>query len=444
MGATGTLRELLILLLILRIQSSDDESGYRYKVDVRKVDFHARKRIFYLLKDLGENQRPPDKKNAKQFTCTVVLSEQNLPDTEQWFDNRAFPDFITKNERRVKVQYNENGTNTHGEKIILEDFLDSLINNMQDDSKKEGHNEYPIVFMYSYNIPCSLIDHKCAELLANETRKRLKTSREYSMIIGYRKSFGRRPELQKNNIEKAFKALVDGGIHVDRLVYTKKQGELGFFVQTHISFDEVVKAKYTFQTLMYECLLGQPTAYCCTAKPGNEEALHRIVTFFVNNMVSNCVDQLNRFKDFTENDRKVLKKCTLSFIKQNISGKCVWCSGPGGLGGRTTRFFVSNCLDQSVALANGLGKLKDPTNVEKPGWVMIWTESEIKGLSINSLEKVRKAGPIQPCLNPSLSTASLCSDTEKPLNLSTKEQVEEPPVKVPKLESTYYEGERPG
>ena len=410
MITTAMLKVALFFILASCLVSGDEK---KYKIDVRSLDFRDLRSMFYLLREYGLRKRPTSvPKSTRQYTSTVVVSEEELrTKAQQWFEEKKFPEDFTKDNRRVRVQYNTGKNEQHGENIILRKYLDDLIGNMQLDSRENGYNEYPIVLMYSYNIPCTLTDHTCAKNLAEDHTKRINSDKEYSMVIGYQASFGRTVLAKRENLEQAFKALVDGDIYVQRLVYTKARGIMGFFVQTSDSTEEVLTSKYTFQTLMYECLLGQPTTYCCTATPDNIATIQNIVSFFVNNMVYNCTFKSNEVGVFTNQNRNGVKSCFDKFINDHISGDCIRCSGRGGAGKMASQLFVSNCLDQSFDLAYAFGKPRNPHELYMAGWEMF--TSSWKSIYQISPEEFLKTRPAIWCMKRTLTKDSLCSRSPK-------------------------------
>ena len=228
MITTTAVLEAALFFTLASCLVSGNESK-KYKIDVRSLDFHDLRSVFYLLREYGLSKRPPSvQKSTKQYTSTVVVSEEEIKTkAQQWFMETKFPVDFTKANRRVRVQYNTGNNEQHSENIILGKYLDDLIGNMQLDSRKNGHNEYPIVLMYSY-VPCILTNHTCAENLAEDHTKRINSDKEYSMVIGYQASFGHLVEAERENLNQAFKTLVDGGIYVRSLVYTRAMGIMGF------------------------------------------------------------------------------------------------------------------------------------------------------------------------------------------------------------------------
>ena len=415
MGSLSVISETVwffVLVGALVASANERRDTRRHKVDVRKLDFNNLRTAFYLLKEYGLKRRPAGQRNAKQFTCTIIVSEEELNrEAPTWFESNKFPEQFTKGNWRVKVQYNTGGNAKHGENIILKDHMDTLINHMQNDSRANGHNEYPIVLMYSYNIPCTLTDHTCAANLARDHSNRKNSMTEYCMVIGYQASFGYNKEDQRGNLENALKALVDGGVFVDRLVHRKKEGTIGFFVQTKVSYDEVLSTRYSFQTLMFECLLGQPTTYCCTAHMDDTEKVDALVAFFVNNMVYSCTHNSNVFGELTERNRVDIKTCFKTFIQKKISGECLQCSGPDGHGKMASQLFVSNCVDQSLALAKGFGTPSCRNDLDAPGWELFL--SSWKDLYPTTPACFLQSQPRLSCTKRSLGPESLCSSSAK-------------------------------
>jgi len=160
----------LVLLLSLCVCSDkNDKNEKRNFVDVSKLDYHILSSLLKSLRTLGKEQKPPLPTTNKkvQYTCTLVVSEDELEqEANDWIKNKSLPGNFKENNRRVRTQYNSEvgDVSQHGEKILLEKYLDGLIDNMQNDSRRKNYNVYPIVIMFSYFIPCSLTNHKCAEL----------------------------------------------------------------------------------------------------------------------------------------------------------------------------------------------------------------------------------------------------------------------------------------
>ena len=211
----------------------------------------------------------------------IVLAEEEIRDIG-WLRNGQqleFPDNYKTNDRRIRVQYNEESNTVHGEKIILEKYLGELIEEMQKDSRAKKLNTYPVVILYSYYIPCSITSHVCAQRLADDRRSR---ETKYSLVVGYSEYYMYQP-LHKNrkdltikNIQDSFDTLRKGAIAVCYMVRDFSK-QLSVIVQQD-TFSDI------FQTNMYSCLMRQPLAYCCSANldsgPANAvDNVKRVVNF---------------------------------------------------------------------------------------------------------------------------------------------------------------------
>ena len=159
---------------------------------------------------------------------------------------------------------------------------------MQTDSKANKLNIYQVVIMYSYYIPCSIIDHVCAKRLADD-----KMSREtkYSLVLGYsdyyihQKRHKNPKDLTIKNIWDSFQTLRDGTIDVYHMTRGFRN-QLSFIVLQDSMSDMI-------QTNLYTCLIKQPFAYCCSANldknaPEAVDDVSKFVTFSINSMIYHC------------------------------------------------------------------------------------------------------------------------------------------------------------
>lgn len=398
---------LTLSLLIGRIKSVDDKSGAEEEkhaeVNTKSLDPANLNSIFNALKAYGPTKKPSDQKNAMQFTCTTVLAEEEINDIA-WLRNEQqleFPDNFKTNDRRIRVQYNEEKNKHHGEKILLEKFLGGLIAEMQKDSKAKKMNTYPVVVLYSLYIPCSMSNHVCAERLANDRKTR---ETKYSLVIGYSEYFiyqqrHKNPKtLTIKNIQDSFDTLREGAIDVYYMV-RDFSNQLSVMV-LHDTFSDI------FQTNLYSCLIRQPLAYCCSVNmdkksPDAVDHVSRIVTFTINSMVYECQAHLTKTRFLTQK----VTKCFDKWIDTNIGPDCQTCaSGSSG-----QHMLISNtkgCLRQTWEFSQYVGALENPGRLDNSNWKhgpISWTVTPAD---------FRMNNPLY-CYNRSLRPDSFCTQTEK-------------------------------
>lgn len=400
---------LTLSLLIGRIKCVDNNTGAEEEkhaeVDTKSLDFDNLNSIFNALKAYGPTKKPSDQKRAKQFTCTTVLAEGEINNIT-WLRNGQkleFPYNFTANDRRIRVQYNEEKNKHHGEKILLEKYLGGLIAEMQKDSKAKKMNIYPVVILYSLYIPCSMGNHTCAKRLVNDRRIR---KPKYSLVVGYSEYYiyqmrNLNPKnLTIKNIQDSFDTLRDGAIDV---YYMSRS------FGNQLSFMVLLDTNSTiFQTNLYGCLIRQPLAYCCSVNmnkkiPDAVDNVPRIVTFTINSMVYECRAHLTNKRFLASEDRK---KCFVEWIDKNIGPDCRKCAS-GQFGQQELISYTKSCFWQTWKFSQDFGALENKFTLDYPAWKhgqipKIWRVTPARFRKENSLY----------CNNPSLRPDSFCTKTE--------------------------------
>ena len=343
------------------IGSIEADKVKNVEVNTQALDFDNLNSILNALKEYGPTKKPADQKAASQYTCTTVLSEEEVGDIS-WLRN-GFPDNFRTNDRRIRVQYNEESNKHHGEKIILEKYLGGLIAEMQRDSKANKLNIYPVVIMYSYYIPCSMINHVCAKRLADDKKSR---ETKYSLVLGYSDYYiyqmrHKNPkELTIKNIQDSFKTLRDGTIDVYYMIRDFSNQLSSIVLQDSMSD--------LIQTNLYNCLIKQPLAYCCSAnldKSGPEavDDVSKVVTFSINSMIYHC-------REFISSTLFLAKKsrpCFDKWMGVNIGPDCQKCAS-GHFGREDLLFFTNQCLNQAWEVSKYVGAPVVPNNLVHPSW----------------------------------------------------------------------------
>ena len=395
------------------------------EVNTRALDFNNLNSIFNALKEYGPTKKPADQKGANQYTCTTVLAEEEVGDIS-WLRNGhklEFPHKFRENDRRIRVQYNEENNKHHGEKIVLEKYLGGLIAEMQTDSKANKLNIYPVVILYSYYIPCSMIDHVCAQRLADDKRSR---ETKYSLVLGYsdyyiyQKRHKNPKDLTIKNIQDSFQTLRDGTIDVYYMI-RDFSNQLSFIVLQDSMSDMI-------QTNLYNCLIKQPLAYCCSAnleKKGPEavDDVSKVVTFSINSMIYYCKQLISSTRFLVQKMRPCLDK----WMDENIGPDCQQCAS-GNFGREDLLFYTNQCLKQAWEVSKYVGTPDVPYNLVHPSWKnapISWTVTPADFRMNNALY----------CYNPTLRPDSFCTITERVV-------IEEPNRKRERLESQPFLAKR--
>lgn len=331
-------------------------------VDTRSLSKSNLHTILNELKRYGPTKKPKDQAaGADQYTCVTVLAEDEIQDIS-WL-NYAFPDTFTKDDRRIRVQYNENNNKDHGEKLLLERYLDKLIAEMQKDSREKKFNIYPIVVLYSFYIPCSMTNHVCAKRLADDKKSRKPT---YSLILGYsgyyvyQQRHKNHKELTINNIKTSFKTLQEGAIQVYYMIRDFSNELSTIYLRNDVSD--------IFQTNLYDCLMNQPLAYCCSANLDEtpEEAVDgvkRIVSFSINSLIYSCSEHVTRTRALVLK----LTKCFDNWLDANIGQDCQTCAS-GTFGRELLLRYTKLCTKQASQFSTYVGGLSNRYRLDDPSW----------------------------------------------------------------------------
>ena len=382
-----------------------DGDEIKVEVDTSTLDIHNLNSIFNALKAYGPTKKPDDQKAASQYVSVIVLAEEEIRDIG-WLRNGQqleFPDNYKTNDRRIRVQYNEESNKVHGEKIILERYLGGLIEEMQRDSKAKRLNTYPVVILYSYYIPCSMTSHVCAQRLAYDKRNR---ETKYSLVVGYseyyiyKKRHNNPKDLTIKNIQDSVDTLREGAIAVYYMVQDFSK-QLFVIVQKD-TFSDI------FQTNLYDCLIKQPLTYSCSTNLDNDpqdavDGVSRIVTFSINTMVYKCKSDLSNTQVLTQK----LKMCYDKWMDTNIGSDCK--TSAGSMFGQLELIFYKKCFSQTCAFSKFVGALKDWDHLDYPSWehapiLSTWPVEPAEFLKNNALK----------CYDRSLRPDSFCTITENP------------------------------
>ena len=109
-----------------------------------------------------------------------------------------------------------------------------------------------------------------------------------------------------------------------------------------------------FQSLLYQCLIKQPLAFCCTSNIDqiNMAVVTRIISFSINTMIYSCVGSLQQNTTIDDTFRTCIKQ----WIQNGIGRDCSRClSGVTGIGDATSKFFLGQCAEQAEKLSNVIG-----------------------------------------------------------------------------------------
>lgn len=370
--------------------------------------------ILDVLKKYGLTKNPPKKTNLKQFVSVTVLSEAEYTDLS-WIKAGKFLESFT--ERRVVVQFNENKNTIHGEKIILDTYLEGLTREMKRDCKFRCA---AVVCLFSWYIPCSLANNQCAVKLKKDVN-----SKKYKLIIGFTEVFwdtrgGRGPTL--SNLKESFKTLSHENIDVFYLVnfYSGQISKRGEYKEPITHLSEIL------QSNLYDCIIQKPVSFCCGSNynetfPGLTDLLQveKITAFSINTMFYDCSSRIKLTKsldkrmkktfELTNSLAKTLNECFSGWIQNNIgaSKNCKKCWTKS----LTYHYFVEKCINRAFATSLFIGKPHDDEDQSLNKWDDIkspknWNEFQ------KSYKKYIKASKIK-CFKENLHPGTFCTKTDR-------------------------------
>lgn len=287
--------------------------GIKKVVDTSTLNTRNVNLIFDYLKRHGSSKKSIGETKI-QFAVATVLAEEEIKK------------LIYPNEQRVRVQFNENGQQDHGENIILNKHLDDLITQMKEDSTHNNYNSYPIVIIFSWYIPCSMKSHTCAANLSKDKQRR-----NYSLIVGFNDFFtynsspfdkNRRHSRTTNNLEQSFQTIILSNIQI---YHTVRYFNVLVPAENEKSMTRI---QDIFQSNYFESLIQHPLAFCCGTnfpKSVNINTIDRIISFSINKMVFDCLSKIDQSRKITDRSNN-LKLCFLDWVKENVSNnECGTC-----------------------------------------------------------------------------------------------------------------------
>ncbi|CAC5373811.1 unnamed protein product [Mytilus coruscus] len=335
--------------------------GIRKNVDTTKLNTRNVNLILNHIKGQGLSMKSIGDTKI-QFAVATVLAEEEI-------EMLIYP-----NNKRVHVQFNENGQQDHGENIILEKYLDDLIKQMEEESTKNIYNSYPIVILFSWYLPCSMKSHTCAENLSKDNQKR-----GYSLIVGFNDFFtydsnqfnrNKRHSLTFGNLEKSFDTFISSNIQIFHTVR---------YYDGSVSAENekpMTRIHDIFQSNFYESLIQQPLAFCCGTNFPNSvdlNAIDRIISFSINKMVFDCLSKVDLTHKITDASKN-LKQCFLDWIQENVSnnecGKC-WNNKK-----YTFQYFAEKSFNDAWYVSKYIGA-PGPTyqNLDEKSWILWHSKS---------------------------------------------------------------------
>lgn len=258
------------------------------------------KPLFNQMRVYGEKKKKESGINYRQYLVLLVASHGEIlyGPIEDFTDPHFTHRFETGNYKdRVRLVINQD--QQHGE---IQCTHDGILAEKLANFRQIKPNDFPIVMMYSYYIPCADIPnlgYSCSEELAIFASWNSQTS---GLLVAYTEIFNRTDE------EKAKNFMLHAGIPAFR------------FQETHPKIWELVSV-YTVQPVQQVPLLF--SLFECISKAVNHARLSentvvqkQIIAFYVNSMAYQCFSKETvRLRD---SNRQHLQSCFCGYARASI------------------------------------------------------------------------------------------------------------------------------